>query len=222
MRSFIFDFNGTLYQDKWMHMAAWRRFCEEHAVAFTEDMFYKYMCGPPNSEIIRIIMDPSLPDSVVDQLSEDKERCYREIVLNDPALQVLTPGAEEMFEKLAARGVPFAIATGSIKSNVDFYFDILKIGRWFDLDHVFYAHDHIPGKPHPAVYLQAMEKLNFSPEETVVVEDGLAGIQSAVGAGVRTIIAIDTTMGPEAFRDMPEVAAVIHDFYGFERFVDGF
>ena len=42
---------------------------------------------------------------------------------------------------------------------------------------------------------------------------------SAIGAGIRHIIAIDTTMGADAFKDIPEVVAIIHDFNGFERFL---
>ena len=61
-----------------------------------------------------------------------------------------------------------------------------------------------------------MEKLGYDPAETVVVEDALAGIRSAVGAGVRTVVAIDTTLGAQAFRDIPEVVAVIHDFTHFD------
>ena len=220
MQSFIFDFNGTLYQDCPMHLAAWRRFYQEHRVPFTDDMFYKYMCGPPNNEIIRFMMGADIPNAEADRLSEEKECFYREIVYDDPTLQVLTPGAVEMLDRLKALSVPFAIATGSIKSNVDFYMETLHIDRWFDYDHVFYAHDGIPGKPDPAVYRMAMEQLGYAPRETVVVEDGTAGIRSAIGAGVGSIIAIDTTLGPDAFRDIPEVHAVIHDFYGFERFIE--
>lgn len=220
MRSFIFDFNGTLYQDSPMHLAAWRRFYQKYQVPFEDDMFYRYMCGPPNNEIIRRMMGADISDAEADRLSEEKEGFYREIVYAAPSLQVLTPGAEEMLDHLKARGIPFAIATGSIKTNVDFYMNTLRIDRWFDYDHIFYAHDDIPGKPDPAVYRLAMEKLGYRPEDTVVVEDGLAGVQSAVGAGVKSVIAIDTTLGPDAFRGIPEVIAVIHDFYGFDRFID--
>ena len=219
MRSFIFDFNGTLYQDCPMHLAAWGRFYEKYGVPFTEELFYKYMCGPPNDEIIRRMLGDGPSDEAVQRMSEEKELYYRQIVRDDPALQHLTPGADEMLDLLKARDVPCAIATGSIKSNVDFYMDTLHIDRWFDYDHIFHAHEGIPGKPDPAIYRLAMEKLGYAPENTVVVEDGLAGIQSAVGAGVKTIIAIDTTLGAEAFSGIPEVAAIIHDFYGFEQFL---
>ena len=83
---------------------------------------------------------------------------------------------------------------------------------------MFHAHDGIPGKPDPAIYRMAMAQLGYDPEDTVVVEDGLAGVHSAIGAGVKSIIAIDTTLGAQAFKDIPEVVAIIHDFYGFERF----
>ena len=219
MRSFIFDFNGTLFQDTPIHLEAWRRFYERHRVPFSNDLFYKYMCGPPNNDILRRMIDPGLTDAEANALSEEKELGYRQIVLEDAALQQLTPGADGMLDTLKAKGVPFAIATGSIKSNVDFYMKTLRIDRWFDYDHVFYAEDDIPGKPDPAIYRLAMQKLGFAPRDTVVVEDGLAGIQSAVGAGITAIIAIDTTLGPDAFRDIPEVIAVVHDFYGFERFL---
>ena len=219
MRSFIFDFNGTLYQDCPMHLAAWGRFYEKYGVPFTEEMFYKYMCGPPNDEIIRRMLGDGPSDEEVQRMSEEKELFYRQIVWDDPTLQHLTPGAEEMLDMLKARGVPHAIATGSIKSNVDFYMDTLHIDRWFDYDHIFHAHEGVPGKPDPAVYRLAMEKLGYAPEDTVVVEDGLAGVQSAVGAGVKTIIAIDTTLGAEAFRNIPEVVSIIHDFYGFKQFL---
>ena len=220
MRSFIFDFNGTLYQDCPMHLEAWGRFYKKYGVPFTEELFYKYMCGPPNDAIIRRMLGNDLPESVVDQMSEEKEGFYRQIVLENPSLQGLTPGAEEMLDMLKARGVPFAIATGSIRSNVDFYMDTLRIDRWFDYDHVFHAHDGIPGKPDPAIYRLAMEKLGYAPGDTVVVEDGLAGVQSAVGAGVRSIIAIDTTLGADAFQNIPEVIAIIHDFHGFGHFIE--
>lgn len=220
MRAFIFDFNGTLYQDSAIHLEAWRRFCRKYGVPFTDDMFYRYMCGPPNSAILRRFLRPDLTDGEVEALSEEKEAVYRRIVLDDPALRVLTPGAAEMLDLLAARGIPYAIATGSNRANCDFYMETLKIDRWFDYGRIFYAEGRLPGKPDPAVYRLAMRKLGFDPAETVVVEDALPGIQSAVGAGVRTVVAIDTTLGPDAFHGIPEVRAVVHDFYGFERFIE--
>ena len=216
MRSYIFDFNGTLYQDTPMHRAAWGEFFRRRGIPFTDEGFYKYMCGPPNAEILRRFLGDALTDEQVDALSEEKERLYRQIILDDPALQTLTPGAEAMLDTLKLRNIPHAIATGADRANMDFYMKVLHIGRWFDYDHISCAHRGLPGKPDPAIYRITMEKLGYDPAETVVVEDALAGIRSAVGAGVRTVVAIDTTLGAQAFRDIPEVVAVIHDFTHFD------
>ena len=219
MQSFIFDFNGTLFQDTPIHLRSWQIFMARYGIEITEDTFYKYMCGPPNGEILRRFMGERLSQAEIDSLAEKKELVYREIVTGDPSLQHLTPGAPEMLDMLSERGIPFAIATGSIKSNCDFYVDVLHIDRWFDYDHIFYAEANLPGKPDPAIYREAIRKLRFDVNDATVVEDAMPGIQSATGAGIRSIIAIDTTLGPAAFEGIPEVKAVIHDFHGFERFV---
>lgn len=219
MKAFIFDFNGTLFQDTPMHIAAWGEFYRRRGIPYAEDDFYKYMCGPPNTEILRRFVDPGLSDDEVAALSEEKEDIYRRIILDDPALQVLTPGAAELLDRMKTERIPYAIATGADRANMDFYMEVLDIGRWFDYDHISCAHKGLPGKPDPAIYRVTMEKLGYDPAGTVVVEDGMAGIRSAVGAGVKTVVAIDTTLGTDAFAGIPEVAAVIHDFHGFGRFL---
>lgn len=219
MRAFIFDFNGTLFQDTPMHKAAWSAFFRRHGVTFSDEDFYKYMCGPPNTAILRQFIDPDLTDAQIAELSEEKERLYRQIILDDQKLQTLTPGADAMLDALKARDIPHAIATGADKANMDFYMKVLGVGRWFDYDHIFCAHRGMPGKPDPAIYRTAMQRLGYDPDKTVVVEDALAGIHSAVSAGVKSIIAIDTTLGAAAFKAIPEVVAVIHDFSGFEAFI---
>lgn len=54
----------------------------------------------------------------------------------------------------------------------------------------FSAEDSLPvptSKPDPAVYRAALEALGVAPHEAVAVEDAVAGVQSAVGAGITTV-----------------------------------
>ena len=219
MKNYIFDFNGTLYQDTPIHLDTWRSFLGKYGYTFTDDTFYKYMCGPPDAAIIRRFFGQDLPDDRVKQLTDEKEGAYRQLIHDDPSLRSLTPGAAELLDLMRKLSIPHAIATGSDRENVDFYMDTLGVSRWFDYDHVFYAEGDLPGKPDPAIYRLAMRKLGYLPEDTVVVEDAMPGVQSAIGAGVKSVIAIDTTLGPEAFRGIPEVIGVIHDFHDFARFL---
>ena len=220
MQAFIFDFNGTLFQDADIHRVAWKRFMQRHGRPITDAEFYEHMYGPGNDEILRKFLGEGLTDAEVNALSEEKEADYREIVLADPSLQVLAPGAAQMLDMLVSRRVPCAVATASIRANVDFYLDTLGLSRWFDLSRMFYMTGDFPGKPDPAIYRLAMEGLGVQPKDTTVVEDSMSGIRAAVAAVVGRVIAVDTTMGPEALSKVPGVDAVIHDFCGFERFLE--
>ena len=167
MRAFIFDFNGTLYLDAEIHRMAWKRFMAERGRPISDEDFERYMYGPANAVILRHFF-PELSDDEIHRYSAEKEAVYRRIVLENPELKALAPGAPEMLDMLRDRGIPYAIATASIRENVDFYLNELVLDRWFDLDRIFYDRDGLPGKPDPAIYRLAMARMGFRPEETTV------------------------------------------------------
>lgn len=220
MRSFIFDFNGTLFRDTEYHRTAWKRFMASHGIVISDDDFSQKMNGPGNDIILRRFFGEGSTDAEIEALSEEKECIYRDIVLADPARQALAPGVVEMFDRMMDRNIPCAVATASIRANVDFYMNVLGLRRWFDYDHIFYMSGEFPGKPDPAIYRVAMQRLGYRPEDTVVVEDSLPGMRSALGAGAGHIIAIGDTVGDDALAQFPNILARIHDFFGFEAFFD--
>jgi HAD superfamily hydrolase (TIGR01509 family) len=220
MRNFIFDFNGTLFRDTEFHRIAWTQFMARHGIAISDNDFRQKMNGPGNDVILRRFFGDGPSDEEIAALSEEKERIYRAIVLADPARRALAPGVPEMLDTLKARQVPCCVATASIRANVDFYMEELGLKRWFDYRHIFYMTGELPGKPDPAIYLAAMQRLGYRPDDTLVVEDSLTCIQSATGAGVGGIIVIGETVPPEALTRMPGIIAHIQDFFGFERFLE--
>ena len=85
MRSFIFDFNGTLYLDKELHRMAWKQFMAEHGIHVTDDDFEKHMYGPANGAIVQHFMGSDLPQELVTRYAADKEAIYRQIAMADPS-----------------------------------------------------------------------------------------------------------------------------------------
>ena len=73
----------------------------------------------------------------------------------------------------------------------DFYFDIFKLGNWFDINKVVYDNGTFPGKPAPDIFLIASSKLGLDPSECLVVEDAFSGIKAARKANIGKIMAID-------------------------------
>ena len=187
----IFDFNGTLYFDSHLHIEAWKRFLKLHNFpAMTDEQFKEKFLGRNNAEIMEMLHGRSLPADELDALAEEKEAIYRDICRERPNELKLVAGAETFFDMLKANGIPFTIATGSGKSNVDFYFDVFHLDRWFDYSRVVYDDGSLPGKPDPAVYLKVTALIGKDPAECMVFEDSFSGIHSAHHAGIGHIAAI--------------------------------
>jgi beta-phosphoglucomutase len=83
-----------------------------------------------------------------------------------------------------------ALATMSRRSDTMHVIRALNISQWLDL--VLTAEDVEHPKPDPEIYLLAAEKLGVAPEECLVLEDSVNGIQAAHAAGA-SVVAIATS-----------------------------
>ena len=209
----IFDFNGTLFFDSHLHIAAWKCFLAlHHFPAMTDGQFKEKFLGRNNAEIMEMLHGRVLPTEEMEALAEEKEAIYRDICLKLPDQLHLVAGAEAFFDALKARGIPFTIATGSGKSNVDFYFDVFRLDRWFDYSRVVYDDGTLPGKPDPAVYLKVTSLLGVDPADCMVFEDSFSGIHSAHNAGIGRIAAISLPENVPYVRELGIADIIAADF----------
>ena len=56
----------------------------------------------------------------------------------------------------------------------------------------------LPGKPDPAVFLTAAQRLETPPARAVVIEDAIAGVQAGRGGGFGLVIGVDRGGNAEA------------------------
>lgn len=185
----IFDFNGTLFWDTAFHDQAFDIFLEKYGVRLTDEEKRVKIHGKGNPDIMRSILGAGLTDAEVDKMAQEKELIYRQLCVND---MPFAPGAEALFNFLKTEGILMTIATSSGIENVDFYFEHMQLGRWFDMEKLAYNDGTFRGKPHPDVFQVAARKLNLEPQETVVFEDSVAGILSAEAAEAGKIYIVNS------------------------------
>ena len=94
---------------------------------------------------------------------------------------------------------------------MEFYFEQLGLARWFTPERVIFAGPDMPGKPDPAIYRLAMQRLGAEPAACVVLEDAPAGVRSALAAGAGQVVGIGETAAGRAqlaaaFPDIPVIA----------------
>lgn len=118
------------------------------------------------------------------------------MALNEYTYNVrLKSGAKELLEKLSNEGLRLGIATSSkpflaepvLKNNGIYnYFDTICCTSQVGKD-----------KRHPDIYLFTADKLGVKPEECVVFEDIVDGINGACSAGMRTVAVYDKESSSE-------------------------
>jgi HAD superfamily hydrolase (TIGR01509 family) len=94
-------------------------------------------------------------------------------------------GVNEALAHFRHCGYKIALATSSSHQVIAAVLDKLALRPWFDV--ISSADDEAWGKPHPAVYLSTLRKLNLRADQCLVIEDSASGFQAARAAGIPTI-----------------------------------
>lgn len=190
IKAVIFDFNGTLVSDTHLHNLAWYGFFRRHNLPQPDEREMFHLHGKTNSDILSIIFGRRMSLPEVKQLGNEKEEIYRQL-FKEKQIQLL-PGAIDLFRWLNINNIPFTIATASDKDNVDFYFEHLQLGDFFDRPMVVFNDGNMPGKPDPELFNKAIQILGFSAAETLIFEDSFNGIKAAENAAAGSIVIVDT------------------------------
>ncbi len=91
--------------------------------------------------------------------------------------------------RLKAEGRTLGVASNSVRNSVVSMMEKAHLTEY--LDALLSNEDVTVGKPDPAMYIEAMRRLDVVPEETLIVEDNEHGIQAAVASGAHLLAVRD-------------------------------
>jgi sugar-phosphatase len=94
-------------------------------------------------------------------------------------------GVDRSIAMVRAEGLVLGLVTSSAPPLIDAVLTKLGLMDAFAVMHS--AIEEELGKPHPAVFLTTAQLLDVEPAECVAIEDSVAGVRSAVAAGMRVI-----------------------------------
>lgn len=180
LKAILFDLDGTLADTDSLHFAVWQDILVRFELDIDRSFYQKRISGRTNSQIIRdIIPQLSLEDAW--KLATEKEETYRRLASS----LLPTSGVDKLISFTDKLAINRAVVTNAPEENAIY---MLKTLRLFDtFPTVIMAKDAPPGKPHPAPYILALERLKVDKDEAIAFEDSVTGITSAVGAGIFTI-----------------------------------
>lgn len=218
IKGILFDFNGTLFFDSDFHIEAFQKiFPELGAPAPTREEVIERILGRSNAMIYRENIKADASDAETAEFAHNKEAIYYALCLANRERFKLTDGAEDFLDYLKAEGIPFTIATGSDRESVDFFFEHLGLGRWFDIDKIVYTDGSFRGKPNPDCYFLAAERLGLCAEDCLIFEDGRSGLMAAIASRAASVVAIYDKTLPSPLCEGIGVDRVIHSFKDFKE-----
>jgi len=185
--------------------------------AFCNEEIRLHVLGRTNLHCLKYLLGRPVTGDDLERLTQKKETIYRQLCLKQETDFKLSPGATELLDYLVAHDIPRIIATGSEKTNLDFFAEHFLLREWFDLKQIVYDDGSRPGKPAPDMYLDAAISLELEPVQCIVVEDSDSGIEAACAAGIGYIIALGPADTHHRLIKLKGVNRVIESLEEFPR-----
>jgi beta-phosphoglucomutase len=196
----IFDMDGVVIDSNRIHREVWVEFNRRHGVQTTPEML-EWMYGKRNDQIVREFFGDALAPEECTRRGADKERLYRETIIGRVE-DILVPGVKDFLRLY--QSYPVALATNAEAANVEFVLAEAGLRPCFRA--VVHGGEVQHPKPHPEVYLRAAALLGIEPQNCIVFEDSMTGVEAAGAAGMR-VIGICTTHGY-----LPGTSITVHNF----------
>jgi HAD superfamily hydrolase (TIGR01509 family) len=191
-RAVLWDMDGVIADTGPLHYRAWLAALDRRGVTITEAEFRESF-GRRNDAIIRGFLGAAVTDAEISAVSDDKEAAYREIA----AVEVTAAaGVGELLSGLQAAGYRQALASAAPRANIDLVLRVLGFTDYFSA--LVDGSEVSEGKPHPEVFLLAAARLGVQPENSLVIEDAVYGVQAARRAGA-CVIAVTTSHAEAEF-----------------------
>jgi beta-phosphoglucomutase len=192
LRAIFFDFNGIIADDEPIHLKMFQKVLADEGIGLSEEKYYQVYIGMDDRDCFESVLRErgreTTPQKILELVA--RKARYYEAYIRDHLL--FFPGVLSFIRKAASK-YPLAVVSGALRQEIDFILQRGGIRQAFQI--IVSAEDVLRGKPDPEGYLRALEEINrgrsggetFSASECLVIEDTLAGIEAARGAGMKCL-----------------------------------
>ena len=175
-KGFIFDLDGVIVDTAKYHYLAWKKIADSLNIEFTHE-HNELLKGVSRVRSLDIILELGSVEASQEQKDQwlvQKNEEYLSYLVDMDQSEIL-PGVLPVLDYLKANEQ--LIALGSASKNARPILEKTGILSYFDA--IVDGNDVSNAKPDPEVFLIAAQQLNTSPNDAIVFEDSVAGIQAA-------------------------------------------
>lgn len=194
LRAILFDWNGVLIDDEPIHLELMAKILSEEGVGSAAGDLERFI-GINDRDAFAAAFSAAGRPLAADHAQRlvARKAAYYQLRIRRDGYPVFE-GAETIVRSAQAAGLVLGVVSGALRSEIESALE--RIGWRASFKVLVAAEDVERGKPDPEGYLHGIEQLNslpplpsrlFHPHEVLAVEDSLAGLAAAAGAGFLTL-----------------------------------
>ncbi len=204
-KGFIFDLDGVIVDTAKYHFLAWQNLANSLGISFSEEQ-NEQLKGVSRIRSLEKILEwgnKTISEEEFTRLMSEKNEEYLIYISKMDASEIL-PDVPRVLDYLISKDQ--GIALGSASKNARVILD--KVDLTVKFQAIVDGTNVSKAKPDPEVFLIGAEELGILPENCVVFEDSVAGVQAANIANMVSIGIGDANILHEAdyvFNDFTEI-----------------
>ena len=179
IKNIIFDFDGVLVDSEILVAKAFSKYMQGLGIKTNEKEFAN-LAGKKTVEVIDILSEKySLKDKqkFFDDIMNIASNIYKK------ELKTVV-GVEEFLKKSKHN---LYIGSNSMKNRILDGLKRVGLEKYFNPNHI-YSFDLVDNpKPHPDIYLKAVNDNDLIIDETIIIEDSVVGVQAGKNANIKVI-----------------------------------
>jgi len=175
-KGFIFDLDGVIVDTAKYHFLAWKKLANQLGFEFTKEQNELFK-GVSRKRCLEILLDIGQKEATQEQFDTwmiEKNVDYLQYIENMDASEIL-PDVPRVLAFLQENNIP--IALGSASKNARPILEKVDLLHYFDA--IVDGNNVTKAKPDPEVFLLAAKQLGVNPEDCIVFEDAVAGVEAA-------------------------------------------
>ena len=183
-KGFIFDLDGVIVDTAKYHFLAWQKLAKSIGIDFSHEQ-NEQLKGVSRVKSLEKILawgNKTISEDKFNALMASKNDDYLSFIAKMNHEEIL-PDVPKVLNYLKAQNQP--ISLGSASKNARQILEKVHLLKQFDA--IVDGNDVSKAKPDPEVFLIAAKSLNVNPEDCIVFEDSVAGVQAANTANMISI-----------------------------------
>jgi pyrophosphatase PpaX len=194
LKCIIFDVDGTLAATGRLIFDSFNHIAERYRHRRYSDEEIIKMFGPPEEGALLSIVGKDQIDEVMIEYLDYYRTRHREMAS-------LHAGMNEILDFIKSRGCKLAIFTGKGTRTTQITLQELGIDQYFD--YIVTGNDVVNHKPSSEGLIKILEHFSLSPDETLMIGDGVSDVTSAHEAGMKVGTVLWDSYAGDKVRSMP-------------------